>query len=1311
MATSDLDQLIDMGFEREKAGMAVKKTGSLAAAIDWLDQNSEKTCGKRFRGTAEAEFHASKTEHQDFSESTEELAPLTEEEKKAKLAGLREKLAAKRAATSEQDKIDKKRNEEISRKKTKESQDIKEQLKVKEQIKDAEKKRREKREEIEAKKKIQAQIAADKEERRLRAERDKAQRAGAAAPPQPTAAPLPAVPSKPASEYTETRLRLQTSQGNIIKTFPADTTLFEVAAIVKQAVGHEIESFTQNFPKKIFDQEYFGETLKELKLTKEMTTTRAAQTQATTKLSGIAREVAKPLPDDNFLWTYTEEPHRTRRQEIIKAHKDVLGLCGPEPLTKYLVLAVVSVQIACAIALKNTPPKSWSFWLTAYLVGATANQNLFLAIHEISHNLAFKSPLYNRAFAILANLPIGLPYSAGFRQYHLTHHKSLGVDGLDTDLPTALEAIFFDSVFGKAFFCTFQLLFYAVRPMFIYRVPFGIIHYCNIVAQLVFDLIIVKFLGWNAMVYLLLSSFLAGSLHPCAGHFISEHYVFARSSIKEAKMPRDIPIPETFSYYGPLNILTYNVGYHNEHHDFPAIPWTRLPKLHELANEFYQPLPCHRSWSLVIWQFIVDKEVGMWPGPEFSFEGALGKLAYFAPALPDMSTRFLTPGDSTTHRQDLERDEFGFSDREGRLLQVSSQLDFDSKTSIGCVGALINYLQRKRTSGYLREDQEAQLAYRILRIEMLSLRNTINPTRIAPQYVQSRSRTSGSKDGLSVFGLFQRHAQTPQGKAQLRTIFLRPSIDVNAINERLDFVSTLVRPSNIEVVNRLSKNLTKIKNMRNIIALPHKGVVGRSHKQGSFKSGVWSSLLESCYHTIDLAGAIQDILGGEHLPLCARVSKALTGFELQRICRMIHDVIDVELSVEQHRTVIKRGIDQQLDQIKDHYDGISNLLTQIADEIIQTMPSDVNCSLNVVFFPQFGFHITVPRKKNTNEALWSGADWEQTFSTANQVYFKNVQMRQIDHDQGGLWGNISDIEIELTYDLAQSVLESEEMLIEASDACGELDSLLAFVHGAIEHKLTRPRLVEENIIDIKAGRHLLQEMTVPLYVPNDTRLAGGDATMNDESRMPNMLVLTGPNYSGKSVYQKQVGLVAYMAQIGSFVAAEACTIAITDKIPTNIATTETVSKAQSTFTIDLQQIALALNLCTSRSLVLIDKFGRGTDSCDGAGLAAEVFCHLLDRGPETPKVLVASHFHEVFETGFFDDHPKLSHGHMTVYIDEASTPDQDRSTLHADMTEVTYLYTLQGGRRGSGDGVRSAARAGYSAATKGRDISQGIHGT
>merc|ERR1711924_208397 len=91
----------------------------------------------------------------------------------------------------------------------------------------------------------------------------------------------------------------------------------------------------------------------------------------------------------------------------------------------------------------------------------------------------------------------------------------------------------------------------------------------------------------------------AGSLHPCAAHFLAEHYVFVGET-------------ETYSYYGPLNMLTFNVGYHNEHHDFPNIAWTKLPKLKAMAPEFYDNLPYHKSWPMVIWKFITDPNVSTW---------------------------------------------------------------------------------------------------------------------------------------------------------------------------------------------------------------------------------------------------------------------------------------------------------------------------------------------------------------------------------------------------------------------------------------------------------------------------------------------------------------------------------------------------------------------------------------------------------------------------------------------------------------------------------------------------------------------------
>lgn len=147
--------------------------------------------------------------------------------------------------------------------------------------------------------------------------------------------------------------------------------------------------------------------------------------------------------------------------------------------------------------------------------------------------------------------------------------------------------------------------------MMVYSLPVTKIQLLNILIQVLFDAALVRFASGRALAYLILSSFLAGSLHPCAGHFIAEHYVFGGNASLQNTISSDIPIPETFSYYGALNMLTYNVGLHNEHHDFPAVPWSRLPALHEIAKEFYADLPRTESWVGTIWNFVWDKEVGL----------------------------------------------------------------------------------------------------------------------------------------------------------------------------------------------------------------------------------------------------------------------------------------------------------------------------------------------------------------------------------------------------------------------------------------------------------------------------------------------------------------------------------------------------------------------------------------------------------------------------------------------------------------------------------------------------------------------------
>ncbi|KAI7018553.1 hypothetical protein KC355_g3315 [Hortaea werneckii] len=221
---------------------------------------------------AAAQFHAEKSGHDDFSESTEEIAPLTEQEKKDKLEEMRQALREKKARQAVDDKAAEKRNDEIKRKHTKESEDAKEELRLKEQKKEAARKKQEKADDIAAKKRIREKIEADKAERKRKAEQEKAMRENPAAydPGAPTAtsggpsAPAAAQqPAKTTANHAEARLRLQTPGGNVMKTFPAETTLFEVAHAVTAETGNETSSFTQNFPKKVWERSDFGMTLKE----------------------------------------------------------------------------------------------------------------------------------------------------------------------------------------------------------------------------------------------------------------------------------------------------------------------------------------------------------------------------------------------------------------------------------------------------------------------------------------------------------------------------------------------------------------------------------------------------------------------------------------------------------------------------------------------------------------------------------------------------------------------------------------------------------------------------------------------------------------------------------------------------------------------------------------------------------------------------------------------------------------------------------------------------------------------------------------
>ena len=302
-------------------------------------------------------------------------------------------------------------------------------------------------------------------------------------------------------------------------------------------------------------------------------------------------------PRNDYYWADDREPHFLRRKEIMKKHPEVTKLFGVNPRLKYWTVALVMAQLTVALFVGQL---HWALFLVvAYVVGATISHALFLAIHEITHDLAFKRKKWNNWLALVANLPIVFPYAISFKIYHAMHHWDQGKDGVDTDIPTEVEAKLFRGVIGKFLWFLNQIVFYALRPIFVKPIKLTKWQVYNIIFQVAAMAIFLPFAGWSGLGYLLLSLVLAGSLHPTSGHFISEHYVFEEGQ-------------ETYSYYGPLNAITFNVGYHNEHHDFPTIPGSRLPELKKMAPEFYDNLHSYDSWTKVIWNFLFRKDVTLY---------------------------------------------------------------------------------------------------------------------------------------------------------------------------------------------------------------------------------------------------------------------------------------------------------------------------------------------------------------------------------------------------------------------------------------------------------------------------------------------------------------------------------------------------------------------------------------------------------------------------------------------------------------------------------------------------------------------------
>jgi DNA mismatch repair protein MutS len=267
----------------------------------------------------------------------------------------------------------------------------------------------------------------------------------------------------------------------------------------------------------------------------------------------------------------------------------------------------------------------------------------------------------------------------------------------------------------------------------------------------------------------------------------------------------------------------------------------------------------------------------------------------------------------------------------------------------------------------------------------------------------------------------------------------------------------------------------------------------------------------------------------------------------------------------------------------------------------------------------FGYFIEMPRSKS--DSAPEGYERRQTL--ANTERFVTRELKQLEADLLSARERAAALEYDIYKALLDSLSAESGRILKTASAAAELDTLCSLAECAARNGYTRPEVTPDGVINIKAGRHPVVELTRrdSLFVPNDTLL---------DSRDNIAAVVTGPNMAGKSTYMRQTALIVLMAQIGSFVPAASAEIGVVDRIFTRIGASDDLAAGKSTFMVEMTEAAEILKNATSRSLLIFDEIGRGTSTYDGVAIARAILEHCAAR--LKAKTLFSTHYHELSET-------------------------------------------------------------------------------
>ena len=507
--------------------------------------------------------------------------------------------------------------------------------------------------------------------------------------------------------------------------------------------------------------------------------------------------------------------------------------------------------------------------------------------------------------------------------------------------------------------------------------------------------------------------------------------------------------------------------------------------------------------------------------------------------------------------------------------------------SIASAGAILNYLE-------LTSHNELGHITTLRSIDRLGTMRLDSFTFRSLEILQPMSY-EGGKSLLDVLDA----TVTPMGGRLLRHWLSFPLIELPEIHRRQQVVAALVRDA--ELRRTLGEHMMGIGDLERMAS---KVALGRISPRET----------RVIAHSLRSTAQIASLL-----------SKA-EGEELHRMAERFETNEEIILDIEQTLTdeppialgrgaVIASGVNEELDELRNLSSHGKDYLVHLQDRESRK----AGIPLKIAFNNVFGYYVEV-RSQHTKSVpeTWTR---KQTLVGAERYIFP--ELKEYEEKILGAEERIAAIEARLYSELIARLSRHIQLLQRNARTLAELDCLVSFASCAEANRYICPVVDEGTVLDIKQGRHPVIEKQLPFgesYVPNDVHL---------DQKETQIMVITGPNMSGKSALLRQTALITLLAQIGSFVPAEAAHIGLVDGIFTRVGASDNISRGESTFMVEMQEAASILNNLSDRSLILFDELGRGTSTYDGISIAWAIIEYLHDNRHGRPKTLFATHYHEL----------------------------------------------------------------------------------